>query len=89
MFFSVKICPPCRIGGVPKTANLLFGGRVVASAPFTYWGGIGKITAYPAADFLAPHQRRKMPSFLREWGKSVVMARLDYAKDTAELNKES
>lgn len=52
-------------------------------------GGIGKIAIYDEAEFLPPDVRRKIPAFLREWGKSAVMARLEYAKDQAELNKES
>ncbi len=86
-WFRVKICQPCH--GKPKSADLFFGERLVASASFTFWGGTGKIAIYDEAEFLPPDVRRKIPAFLREWGKSAVMARLEYAKDQAELNKES
>jgi hypothetical protein len=89
MHFSVRLSPPCRVTGRPKIANLSFGGVLVASAPFTYWGGIGNITIYAEAETLPVCHRRKVRPFLREWGKAAVMARLEYAKDLEELNKEN
>jgi hypothetical protein len=86
-WFRVRIGQPCD--GKPKSADLFFGERLVASASFTYWRGIGKIAIYDEAEFVPPDARRNIQAFLREWGKSAVMARLEYANDQAELNKES
>lgn len=86
MHFKTKICTGNMF--CPKRVFLTFFGDLVASAPFTQWGGVGKISFHNEEEAVNKKNRRKIIEYLRVWGSAVVTARLDYAKDEAELKGE-
>jgi hypothetical protein len=86
MYFKARIWK--QDAGCAKTVRLFLGEKIVASAPFTRWGGVGKITLHDEEDPINKKNRVNIVRFLKAWGKSAVKARLDYAKDEAELKGE-